>query len=219
MKKLLAVAVATTFITGCSSINPWADNKVGTVSQPTTNETAVKDRTVSTEFVGSGVKLEYSLLGDLKAIEVVGVAEAWRGQPEIVAEADAKEKLVKFIYGENVDSQRTTRIIAKSLDRARDNAVNALQSDIDMKVETTDADLENAPEPSPQDQNTSRRIASVANQVIAESVVNVSTGGRLNGLRKVREDLRDGGKIMAVTYRWTEKDLETARTIRLLMQR
>jgi len=59
----------------------------------------------------------------------------------------------------------------------------------------------------------------VANQVIAESVVNVSTGGRLNGLRKVREDLRDGGKIMAVTYRWTEKDLETARTIRLLMQR
>jgi len=159
------------------------------------------------------------LLGDLKAIEVVGVAEAWRGQPEIVAEADAKEKLVKFIYGENVDSQRTTRIIAKSLDRARDNAVNALQSDIDMKVETTDADLENAPEPSPQDQNTSRRIASVANQVIAESVVNVSTGGRLNGLRKVREDLRDGGKIMAVTYRWTEKDLETARTIRLLMQR
>jgi hypothetical protein len=218
MKKLLAVAVATTILSGCSSIsNPFADNKVGTVVQPTTNETAVKERTISTEFIGNSIKLEYTLLGDLKAIEVVGVAEVWRGQPEIVAEADAKEKLVKFIYGEDVDSNRTTRIIAKSIDKARDNAVNQLQSDLGTEISMTDKQLEDNAEPSPQDQNTSRRIATTVNQVIANSVTNVSSTGRLTGLRKVHDELRESGKIYAATYRWTEKDLKTATQIRNLM--
>lgn len=221
MKKLLAVAVATTILSGCSSIpNPFADNKVGTVVQPTTNETPVKERTISTEFVGNGVTLEYSLLGDLKAIEVRGVAEVWRGNPEIVAEADAKDKLVKFIYGEEVDSTRTTRIIAKSIDHAKDNSVNAMQSDLDTTVNVTDIELENEQEqPSVADQNTSRRIADSVNKVIAESVVNVSSGGRLTGLRLVSDDLRESGKIYVATYRWTEKDTETARSVRTIMAR
>lgn len=218
MKKLLAVAIATTILSGCSSLNPWSDNKVGTVVQPTTNETAVKERTISTEFVGNGITLEYTLLGNLEAIEVVGVAETWRGQPEIVAEADAKEKLVKFLYGEEVDTNRTTRIIAKSLDYAKDNAVNELQSDLDTTIQVTDVELENTPEePNTIDQNTSRRIAKGVNRVIAESVVNISSNGRLSALRKVKDDLRDGGKVYVAVYRWTEKDQTTARNIRTLM--
>src|SRR6056300_1464580 len=124
MKKLLAVAIATTILSGCSTIpNPFADNDKFIVNQPSENMTAVKDVKVGV-VNDEGIKIYYTLLGDLDRIEVYGFADAWKGNVEIVAELDAKERLVKYLYDEKVDTDRSVEIITKTLDKARDSALN-----------------------------------------------------------------------------------------------
>src|SRR5210317_1149928 len=154
MKKLLAVAVATTLLGGCSSIdkiNPFAEAKRDfTVAQPVDNTTAVKDVTVGT-WNEEGIKIFYTLGGDLERIEVYGLAQSWKGNVEIVAEADAKERLVKYLYDNQVNSRRSVEVLTRTLDKARDNALNdiengrAPQSVVNFKEEAVEAEVATNP--------------------------------------------------------------------------
>lgn len=227
--KFLALAVSAALLGGCSSVgslNPFGGSGVGNVNQPADNTTAVKDQTVRTEFTGNGIQVEYTLLGELKAIEVVGVADAWKGNFDVLAEADAKEKLVKFIYGEDVDSDRRVQIIAKAIDRATDNAVNKINSDFDTVTQTIDtellAEIDQAQGNSNNSQaaandNTSRRIAAKVETTVSTAITTITSGGRLTGIRKISDEVRDNGRIYAATYRWTRKDQAAAQELRGIM--
>ena len=227
--KILALAVSAALLGGCSSVgslNPFGNSGVGNVNQPADNTTAVKDQTVRTEFTGNGIQVEYTLLGELKAIEVVGVADAWKGNFDVLAEADAKEKLVKFIYGEDVDSDRRVQIIAKAIDRATDNAVNKINSDFDTVTQTVDTELlaeidqeqnNSTGSQAAANDNTSRRIAAKVETTVSTAITTITSGGRLTGIRKISDEVRDNGKIYAATYRWTRKDQAAAQELRGIM--
>lgn len=212
MKKvLLSVAIATA-LTGCGMFNK--DTRTG-MTPPSDTTTAVKDQRVATDFQDAGVKLYYTMLGDLDRIEVTGVAPAWKGNYTIIAEADAKEKLVKFIHGETVSTDRRVKIIGKALEKAKDNTLNKFKS-ADGTVSFSEAELSG--DSSGTSDNTSRRIAERVDNTVVTAVTNIVAKGRLTGVRKVREGTRDDGRFYVAVYQWSEKDQATSEFIRNRMR-
>ena len=214
--KILAVAVAATIVSGCSS---FGTNSVTTVSQPSENSVAVKDKTVGL-VNDEGVKIVYTLLGNIKRIEVYGVAPAWKGNVEILAEADAKERLVKYLYDEQVDTRRSVEVIARTLDKARDNALNAIgDAELTFDAEEIEAEVDQdiAYAKKGREDNTSRRIAQRVEETKISAITKITAGGTLRGVRKVGYEIRDDGKTYVAKYEWSPRAQETANEVRRLM--
>ena len=137
MKKvLLGVAIATA-LSGCGMFSK--DTRTG-MTPPSETATAVKDQRVATDFQDAGVKIFYTLMGDLDRIEVTGVAPAWKGNYTVVAELDAKAKLTQFLYGDNTKTERRIKIIGKALEKAQDNTLNKFKT-ADGTISFTEAEL------------------------------------------------------------------------------
>ena len=223
MKKLLALAVATTLIGGCTSINPFSDNeKDFTVSQSSDNMTPVKEQTVGL-VNDEGIKIYYSLAGNLERIEVYGMAPAWKGNVEVVAEADAKERLVKYLYDESVTTDRSVEVITRTLDKARDNALNQIENGlapsavVEFDQEDVEADVADTTPVETNSNNTSRRVAERIEETKINTLTRITSGGNLRGMRKVGSQIRDNGRVYVAVYQWSEKDQVTANTIRSKM--
>ena len=222
MKKLLPVAVAA-LLGGCASIdnvNPFAESADYTVSQPGDNTVAVKDQKVGL-VNDEGIKIYYTLLGDLDRIEVYGVAPAWKGNVEIVAELDAKERLVKYLYDEKVNTSRSVEVLTRTIDKARDNALNKMQNGLpqDQVVEFAEekVEAEVIEQPNKTSNNTSRRVAERIESTKISALTKITSGGTLRAMRKVSSEVRDDGRTYVAVYRWSEKDQDTANSIRTKM--
>jgi hypothetical protein len=218
-RSLIALAVFGTIgLVGCGSTQ-----KPTTLDQPVEYKTAVKDAKITTEFMDNGIKLHYTLLGKLESIEVTGVAEAWKKQHDVISEMDAKNKLVKFIYGESVSNERNMRVIAKSIENAKDDVSNDFKSSqgtlktADGPKEDKDlmADMEG--NESTQKANVALRRASIINTTIINTVDNIKSSGRLTGVIKVREFTKDDGKTYVAVYEWTERNQAVADSLRSIM--
>ena len=215
-KSILAVALASTVLAGCSSLNPLSNNTV--VQQPDSNMTAVKERTVGLEF-DEDVKIVYTTFGNLKRIEVLGRAPSWKAQAPVMAEIDAKEKMVRFMYEEDVSSERRVNIVARSLEKATDNAVNRMDG---AAVEYSAAELEGevAQGATPGQDNTSRRLA----ETVENSTVNVlktsTASGKLRGFIKTKSyetKAKNGDTYFVVKYEWSEDNVDVANQVRAKM--
>jgi hypothetical protein len=185
------------------------------MTPPSDTTTAVKDQRVATDFQDQGVKIYYTLLGDLDRIEVTGVAPAWKGNYTIVAELDAKEKLIKFINGESVTTERRVKIIGKALEKAQDNTLNKFKT-ADGTINFTEAEL--GQDAGGTSDNTSRRVAERVDNTVVTAVTTITAKGRLTGVRKIREGVRDDGRFYTATFQWSEKDQSTAEFIRNRMK-
>ena len=221
--KLVALAVSSVLLTGCgmSNLNPFGEDRDYTVSQPGDNTTAVKDQTVAV-VNDEGIKIFYTLMGNLDRIEVYGMADAWKGDGqtlEILAEADAKERLVKYLYDNQVNSTRSVEVIAKTLDKARDDALNrvenglAPQSVVTFDEEATEAEVV----AQPSDDNTSRRVAERIEETKVTALTKITAGGALRGMRKISSETRNNGRTYVAVYQWSEKDQGVANEIRRKM--
>ena len=73
MKSKLLICLVAMSLAACSS---------GVVQKSDTN---LQDKTLATTFTDEGIKITYSMLGKLEAIEVYGQAEAWRGNVDAFA--------------------------------------------------------------------------------------------------------------------------------------
>jgi hypothetical protein len=219
--KLLAAAVATVIISGCSSVGNFMGGN-NTVNQPDDNMTAVKDQTVGL-INDEGIKIYYSLLGNLKRIEVYGVAPAWKGNVEVIAEADAKSRLVKFLYDEQVNTRNSVDVITRTIDKARDNFLNNVDSgDREVLFDREEIQEEVAQSPDlygakENQDNTSRRIAERVEQTTIRELTRITSSGTLRGLRKIGSEVRDDGKTYVAIYEWSEKNQGTADEIRRKM--
>jgi major membrane immunogen (membrane-anchored lipoprotein) len=208
-KTALAMSMAAMItVTGCSSFG----SKQQALTPPSDSQTAVKDGTISTEFKDEGIKLFYTFTGNLDRIEVYGLAPAWKGNVDVLAEADAMDKLVKFVHGQTVSTDRRVKIMAKSLDKARDNSLNRFKSN-DDNLNFDSRELENAG-PENSTNNTSRRIADRVENTLVTTVTNITAKGRLTGVRKVRDSVVQDGKLYVAVYQWSEKDQATSEFIR-----
>ena len=208
-KTALAMSMAAMItLTGCGSFG----SKQQALSPSTDSQTAVKDGTISTEFKDEGIKLFYTFTGNLDRIEVYGLAPAWKGNVDVLAEADAMDKLVKFVHGQTVSTDRRVKIMAKSLDKARDNTLNRFKSN-DDNLNFDSKELENVGSENSSN-NTSRRIADRVENTLVNTVTTITAKGRLTGVRKVRDSVVQDGKLYVAVYQWSEKDQATSEFIR-----
>ena len=208
-KTALAMSMAAMItVTGCGSFG----SKQQALTPPSDSQTAVRDGTISTEFKDEGIKLFYTFTGKLDRIEVYGLAPAWKGNVDVLAEADAMDKLVKFVHGKTVSTDRRVKIMAKSLDKARDNTLNRFKSN-DDNLNFDSRELENAGSENTSN-NTSRRIADRVENTLVNTVTTITAKGRLTGVRKVRDSVVQDGKLYVAVYQWSEKDQATSEFIR-----
>lgn len=227
MKTAIVVLFLLCLLPACGILDK---NKSG-MAPAVGTETPVKDVRVSTDFTDQGVKVFYTLTGAVDRIEVWGSAPAWRGNVEIVAEADAMDKLVKFVHGESVGTERRNRIIARTLDRARDNTLNSFRTvdgavsfdareiarDLDRE-DTQDVPRNSSGGENNERSNTSRRIADRVEQGLVEATVTITAQGRLTGVRKIRDRIMQDGRLYVAIYQWSPRDQEASDFIRSRMR-
>lgn len=210
MKKFISTLFITLFLVGCSGtsdVRPSGSN--------------LKDQSIATDFTDEGIKITYTFTGKLEFIEVYGQADAWRGNVEALAEADAMAKLTKFVNGQNVSTERRIKIIGKSIEDARDKKLDKFKSQ-DGTINVTDKQIEYEPmieksQQSSQD-NSTLRNAKAINETIVTTVTNITSKGRLTGVRKIRDFQRNEGKVYVAVYVWSDKDQAASDYIRNRMQ-
>jgi hypothetical protein len=193
---LLAGALA---LAGCSSVK---------LSEPST----IKDTKLATNFTDEGVKIFYTFTGKLEKIEVYGQADAWKGNVESLAEADALAKLVKFVYGNDVSTNRKVSIIGKAIENAEDSTnTDTITSD----SKELESELRNKPNNS--NSSNAKRTAKVVNETVTDTVTSMKSQGKLVGVRKANDYQKDNGKTYVAVYVWSEKDQAISENIRKRM--
>jgi len=207
VKKLLLLTLVL-YLAGCSLVKT-ADTRQ-----------SLQDRQVATDFTDEGIKVTYTFTGKLEKIEVYGQADAWKGNVEALAEADALAKLVKFIHGTNVSTERRTKIMGLAIEKAQDASSNK-NSDINSIMDFSDKELEKeaAIKPTSSSDSSAEKSASIVNKAMVTTITVITSKGRLTGLRKVKDFTRDSGKVYVAVYQWSEKDQATSKYLREQMSR
>ncbi len=210
--KTLLLTIAVSLMLGACASKP---------NGPSSSSTNIKDQSIATDFTDEGIKITYTFTGKVQSIEVYGQAEAWRGNVEAIGEADAMAKLTKFINGQNVTTERRIRVIGRSIEDARDNKLDKFKSQ-DGTITLTDKQIESLPsfdknQQSSQD-TSAFRSAKVVNETVITTITNITSKGRLTGVRKIRDFQRNDGKVYVAVYVWSEKDQAASDYIRNRMQ-
>lgn len=205
MYKVITISMTLFMAVACSSV------KLGQ------SESAnLRDQRLATDFIDDGIKVYYTLLGKLEKIEVHGQAEAWKGNVEALAEADASAKLVKFIYGNDVSTERKIKIIGRAIEDAEDlNQKRTIAND--DAISSTDKQLEEQIKQEAGNLRTSesaRRRAALLNDTIVETATKITAKGKLVGVRKINDFRRSDGKLYVAVYQWSEKDQAISEKIR-----
>ena len=192
----------------------------------------IKDRQLSTDFTDEGIKITYTITGDLKILEVSGQADAWKTNVAVLAEADAMAKLTKYIYGKDVSTSQRVQVIGKSMEKFNDNLIKSVYKGdevptfIDKKIEdeigkerkvNLNLPDANANDLKNQDLTRYQREAKVVNDTTIDTLTKISSAGKLQGVRKVRDYVKDDGKTYVAVYVWSDNDIETINYIRQKM--
>jgi len=222
-KKILALALITALgSVGCSSTQPPSANN--DLVPPADTKVAVKDRTVAAHFRDRGIEIHYSLNGNLEKVVVWGVAPAWKANYDILAEMDAKTKLVKFVHGETISNEIRSEIISRSLDKARDNTLNRFDSnsskeaDFSFDAAQIEAEIQRGQPAARVDDNTSSRLAERVERTMLNTAQTLTSSGRLAGVVKVDDGRSQDGKYYFAKYEWSDKKQETGKHLRDRMQ-
>jgi len=224
MKKYLSITFLVFFLFSCSS------GKIGNLSQTVGGE--IKDRRLSTDFTDEGIKITYTFAGDVKILEVSGQAEAWKTNVTVLAEADAMAKLTKYLYGKDVSTTQRVNVIGKSMEKFNDNLLKSIYKGDEVPT-FTDKQIEdeiskerkinmnlpnqNTNDLKNQDLTRYQREAKVVNDTTIETITKISSSGKLQGVRKIRDYVKDDGKIFVAVYVWSDKDMETINYIKQKM--
>lgn len=221
-QRILISAVALTMmaLVGCSS-TPKTDLSSGGSIQPGAGAgTAIADQRLAvSDFKKQGVKVIYSLFGEVEAIEVTGYAPVWGNSMNAaresfrVAEVEAKKSLNDFINRETITSTTSVRMISQNLEQAKDNNTNKFASNkadefvaIDEEPKGTDYKENTAI------RNNSLNIASKMNTTIT-----VQNRGIIGGLYLKESSVIDNGRAVQVVMRWDKKHNDARKQIRNLM--
>lgn len=225
-RTVLGLAVLTVLgLSACSS------TKVSSVGPgqtlPAGPQQAISEQRLGSDFRREGVKIIYTLGGEVDAIETTGYAPVWGNSQNAareafrVAELEAKKSLNDFINRETVASSKSVVMISKNLEQARDNKTNkfatnknrdevsAIASDDDV---TPKAEGEINKEENTAVRNDALRIAS---QV--RTTITVNNRGILGGLYLVEGEVINDGKNVRVVYRWDRKSNAVRPVLRNLM--
>jgi hypothetical protein len=216
---VVTAITATLILSACSSVTIPSASKGQQINQ-LVDTSSIKDTKISLDFTDEGVKIFYSSFGSLDRIEVYGQAPAWKGNHAVLAEADAMDKLVKFVYGQSVSSNKKVEIMGKAIDIAKDETLKVSQS-ADGSLALTEKQVQSTPlpaAPSSSKDAKNKRIAETLNQTMINTVNAMSSQGRLTAVRKVRDELSGDGKLYVAVYQWSKQDQASASYVRSLMK-
>lgn len=185
-------------------------NQTQAVSNPISGQ-----RLAESEFKSKGVKVFYSLFGDIVAIEATGYAavsgnsasaarESYR-----VAELEAKRSLSEFINQETITSTTSVKMISSNLERAQDKATSRASSEL------VAIDTEVATSKTKEDVATRNNAVAIAKQL--QTTITTQNKGILGGLYLKESGVIDGGRSVKVVMRWDKKHNDSRKQIRNLM--
>jgi hypothetical protein len=221
---IASMAVVALQLVGCSSTQN-TPNASG-ISPGTSASTAIADqRLAASEFKRSGVKVYYTLFGDVEAIEVTGYAAVWGGSMNAaresyrVAELEAKKSLNDFINKESIQTNTSVRMISENLEHAQDQNTNKFASNKGPgsdELVAVDEDVSNrAPESSQENQAIRNNALKIASKL--QTTISVQNRGILGGLYLKEGSVIDDGRAVKVVMRWDKKHNAVRLQVRNLM--
>lgn len=221
-----ALTVAVLGMVGCSNTQgPTTMNSGGIDPGSTANTAIAEQRLAVSEFKKNGVRISYTLGGDVDSIEVYGYAAVWgnsmNGARESyrVAELEAKKSLNDFINKESIRTTTSVRMISQNVERATDSTNNKFASNRAQADELVAVDEE--VKASASDVN-SRENAAIRNNALniaskLSTTIVVNNSGILGGLYLKESGVIDDGKAVYVVMRWDRKSNASRPQLRKLM--
>ena len=216
-----AVAAAIIGLAGCSSTGKsTADNQ---------STTAIADQRLAVnDFKRQGVKIGYTLGGDIDFIETTGYAPVWGSSQNAareafrVAELEAKKSLNDFINKETISSAVSVRMISQNLESAKDQRTNSFASNKSGSGEDELVALDEDPKKSEDKQTTQEANTAVRDDALriasrVSTTITTQNRGIIAGLYLVEGRVINDGKNVQVTYRWDRKSNATRVQLRNLM--
>jgi hypothetical protein len=217
-----AMTVASLQLIGCSStqttgINPGPSATTGISDQ----------RLATSDFKRQGVKIIYSLGGEVEAIEVTGYAAVWGSSQNAsreafrVAELEAKKSLNDFINKESIRSSTSVKMISQNLEHAKDNKTNSFSSnksgagDELVAVDAEPSAVAN--KESNQAENTAVRNDALRIASRVNTTITTQNRGIIGGLYLVEGSVINDGKNVQVVMRWDKKHNASRLQVRNMM--
>ena len=236
-QRILVLAMSSILVTlvGCSS-TPNNSTKLSSGIEPSnSSRTAIADQRLAvSDFKKSGIKVIYSLGGDIEAIEVTGYAPTWGGSHNAareafrVAELEAKKSLNDFIHKETIVSKTSVVMISENLEHAQDVTKNKFSSNRpttegntgtaeDLIAADDDAKVKAAQQGNDIDENSAVRNNAFKIASKLRTTITTSNRGILSGLYTKEGKVIDDGKAVKVVMRWDKKHNATRLEVGRLM--
>lgn len=222
-QQILVTAVAAVMLglSGCSS--------TGNTGPTDSASVAIADQRLAVnDFKRQGIRIGYTLSGDIDFIETTGYAPVWGSSQNAareafrVAELEAKKSLNDFINKESITSSVSVRMISQNLESAKDQRTNSFSTNRTGRGEDELVALD---EPAPQNENKENRQeenTAVRNDALkiasrVSTIITTQNKGILAGLYLVEGRVINDGKNVQVTYRWDRKSNAGRQQLRNLM--
>lgn len=214
-----AVTAVMLAVSGCSSTS-----KSGPSASATT---AIADQRLAvSDFKRQGVRIGYTLGGDVDWIETTGYAPVWGSSQNAareafrVAELEAKKSLNDFINKESITSTVSVRMISQNLESAKDQRTNSFSSNRsgeDQLVALDEDPRANENKETTQEANTAVRNDALRIASRVNTTITTQNRGILGGLYLVEGKVINDGKNVQVVYRWDRKSNAVRQNLRNLM--
>lgn len=227
-QRILVVTVASAMLTlvGCSSTgSSTSSGSTGSISPSAT--TAIADQRLAvSDFKRQGIKIGYTLGGDIDFIETTGYAPVWGSSQNAareafrVAELEAKKSLNDFINKESITSSVSVRMISQNLEHAKDQRTNSFSSNRtgeDQLVALDEDPRANENRETTQEANTAIRNDAMRIASRVNTTITTQNRGILSGLYLVEGRVINDGKNVQVVYRWDRKSNAVRVNLRNLM--
>ena len=224
-QRILVTTVAAMMLSlgGCSS--------TGTTGTAPAPATAIADQRLAvSDFTRQGIRITYTLSGEINSIEATGYAPVWGSSQNAareafrVAELEAKKSLNDFINRESIASTVSVKMISRNLEAARDQRTNNFASN---KSGAGEDQLVALDEPqtagsevnkeSKQEENTAVRNDALQIASRVNTTIVTQNKGILAGLYLVEGRVINDGKNVQAVYRWDRKSNQTRVQLRNLM--
>ena len=222
---ILAMAGLVTTLVGCSSAPSNSLSSGAGIEPGSSATTPIADQRLAvSDFKRDGVKVIYSLGGNVEAIEVTGYAPAWGGSHNAAREAfraaelEAKKSLNDFIHKETITSKTSVVMISENLEHAQDNNSNKFSSNkpstqgnsgtADDLVAVDDSAATKAAVEGGTDNTENAAIRNNALKIASKLRTTIVTSNRgiLSGLYLKEGSVIDDGKAVKVVMRWDKKN-------------
>lgn len=222
MKKT-AISLALLAALGLTACSSTKVSDVGSGAPvPAGPQQALSEQRLSNTFKRDGIRVIYTLRGDLEAMESTVYAPVWgnsqNAEDEAVrlAEVMAKDAIKKFIYNETIQSNTSVTMFSRNLEKARDNKTNnfatnrARPSDIDTDEDEVNNDQR-------REENTAVRNDALTLARTMRTTINIRSEGIVGGIYLKEAEVMRGGRFVRAVYRWDTKHQAARTQIRGMM--